>query len=119
MFPRFRKEDTSASREHGTKSGQCPTESQPDERVLRGPNAGDAVLAMPATEEVLAARTETCGAMSTDSVAGGSAAEAAARQSAENVSDPPPRVDVEPTAVTVESDQHAEVSAERCHRFVW
>ena len=52
---------------------------------------------------------ETRSAMSTDSAAENSAAETALQRSSENVSDPPPRVEVEPTAETVASDRNAEV----------
>ena len=111
MFPRFRKEDTSASRQDSTKSGQCPPKSQPDERVVEGIDASDAVLATQVTEELHAAPIETGGEPSPAATGHGSEAGAAARLSAENVSAPPPRVDVEPTASTGESDKYAEVSA--------
>lgn len=110
MFPRFRKEDTSASRQQGPASGPCPPELRPDESVLGGANAGDAPLEMLAGEEVLAAPTETRTAVWTDGTSRDSSRETATPMPAENASKRPLQVEVETTGDAVAADPNAMAS---------
>ena len=120
MFPRFRKEDTSASRQHGTKSGQCPPESQPDERVVGGTECwrccAEQCQQQRSCTPLRWRRAASCRRTPPRTAPQRKQRRGCQRRTSAT---PPPRVDVEPTADTVESDQNAEVSAERCHRFVW